>query len=126
MPPRHRRYLLDRFDLYGGCARQLVACIAPDLIGFGDSDKLADAGPDSYQFVENRICLDGLPGQFDLGDSVTLVVRDWGSGLGFHWARRHPDRIAAITYLEANVAPRLWSQLSPIAIWAHQTGNTDH
>ena len=94
--------------------QHLGRCIAPDLIGFGDSDKLADAGPGSYRFVENRIYLDGLLNQLDLGNSITFVVHDWGSGLGFDWARRHPDRVAAIAYLEANVAPRSWSQLSPI------------
>ncbi len=92
--------------------QHLGRCIAPDLIGFGDSDKLVQAGPDSYRFVENRIYLDGLLDQLDLGDSITLVVHDWGSGLGFDWARRHPDRVNAIAYLEANVAPRSWSQLS--------------
>lgn len=91
----------------------LGRCIAPDLIGFGDSDKLSDSGPGSYRFVENRIYLDGLLNQLDLGDAVTFVLHDWGSGLGFDWARRHPERVAAIAYLEANVAPRSWTQLSP-------------
>jgi len=92
--------------------QQLGRCIAPDLIGFGDSDKLTDSGPGSYRFVQNRTYLDSLLDQLELGDSVTLIVHDWGSGLGFDWARRHPDRVVAIAYLEANVAPRSWSQLS--------------
>lgn len=91
----------------------LGRCIAPDLIGFGDSDKLPDAGPGSYRLVENRHYLDGLFEQLDLGDRITFVLHDWGSGLGFDWARRHPDRVAAIAYMEANVAPRSWAQLSP-------------
>jgi len=35
-------------------------CIAPDLIGMGDSDKLPDSGPSSYRFVEHRRHLDAL------------------------------------------------------------------
>lgn len=90
----------------------LGRCVAPDLIGFGDSDKLAESGPGSYRFVENRTYLDALLDDLDLGDRVTLVLHDWGSGLGFDWAMRHADRVAGIAYLEANVAPRSWSQLS--------------
>ncbi|MEM9204159.1 MAG: haloalkane dehalogenase [Actinomycetota bacterium] len=90
----------------------LGRCVAPDLIGFGDSHKLPASGPGSYRFVENRRYLDVLFDQLDLGDRITFVVHDWGSGLGFDWAMRHADRVAGLAYLEANVAPRSWSQLS--------------
>jgi haloalkane dehalogenase len=83
-------------------------CIVPDLIGFGDSEKLDDSGPDSYSFVEHRRYLDGLLEQLDLGDGVTLMVHDWGSALGFDWARRHPERVAGIAYMEAIVRPWSW------------------
>jgi haloalkane dehalogenase len=85
-------------------------CIAPDLIGQGDSDKLDDTGPDSYRFVEHREYLDGLLDQLDLGDKVTLVVHDWGSALGFDWANRHRDRVAGIVYMEAIVRPLTWDE----------------
>ncbi|MEM9040285.1 MAG: haloalkane dehalogenase [Actinomycetota bacterium] len=91
----------------------LGRCIAPDLIGFGDSDKLPDAGPGSYRFVENRRYLDALLDRLGVHERITLVLHDWGSGLGFDWARRHPGAVAGIAYLEANVAPRSWSQLTP-------------
>ncbi len=90
----------------------LGRCIAPDLIGFGDSDKLATSGPGSYRFVENRIYLDRLLDTLGAADNVTLVLHDWGSGLGFDWAYRHPSAVAGIAYLEANVAPRSWEQLT--------------
>ena len=35
-------------------------CIAPDLIGQGDSDKLDDPGPGSYRYIEHRRYLFGL------------------------------------------------------------------
>jgi haloalkane dehalogenase len=81
----------------------LGRCIAPDLIGQGDSDKLDDSGPDSYTFVEHRAWLDGLLDQLDLGDEIVFVIHDWGSALGFHWAHRHPERVAGIAYMEAIV-----------------------
>jgi haloalkane dehalogenase len=85
-------------------------CIAPDLIGQGDSDKLDDTGPDSYRFVEHREYLDGLLDQLDLGDHVTFVIHDWGSALGFDWANRHRDRIAGIAFMEALVRPVTWDE----------------
>jgi len=85
-------------------------CIAPDLIGQGDSDKLDDTGPGSYRFVEHRHYLDGLLDQLDLGDEITFVIHDWGSALGFDWANRHRDRVAGIAYMEAIVRPVTWDE----------------
>jgi len=79
--------------------------IAPDLIGMGDSDKLPVSGPDSYTFVEHRGYLDGLLDQLDLNERVTLVIHDWGSALGFHWAYRNQEAMLGIAYMEAIVAP---------------------
>ncbi len=84
-------------------------CIAPDLIGQGDSDKLDDTGPGSYRFVEHRRYLDGLLDQLDIGDRVTLVIHDWGSALGFDWANRHRERISGICFMEAIVQPLTWA-----------------
>lgn len=67
-------------------------CIAPDLIGMGDSDKLPDSGPDSYRFVEHRDYLNDLLEQILPDEPVVLVIHDWGSALGFDWARRNPGR----------------------------------
>lgn len=83
-------------------------CIAPDLIGMGDSDKLPVSGSESYTFVEHREYLDALLDGLQLGDRITLVVHDWGSGLGFDWANRHRDRVFGIAYMEAIVRPVTW------------------
>ena len=80
-------------------------CLAPDLIGMGDSGK-NPAG--SYRFVDHARYLDAWFEAMDLTQSVTLVIHDWGSALGFHWAHRHPDRIKAIVYMEAIVQPLTW------------------
>jgi haloalkane dehalogenase len=85
-------------------------CIAPDLIGMGDSDKLPNSGPDSYQFVEHRKYLDALLEHLGVTDNVTLVVHDWGSALGFDWANRHRDALKGIAYMEAIVKPITWEE----------------
>ena len=91
-------------------------CIAPDLIGMGDSDKLPDSGPDSYRFVEHRRYLDALLEALDVRDRVTLVLHDWGSALGFDWANRHRDRIRGIVYMEGIVRPIAgWQEWSEAA-----------
>jgi len=80
-------------------------CIVPDLIGMGDSQKLADSGPGAYRFVEHRKFLDGLLEALDVRENVTFVIHDWGSALGFDWANRHRDAVRGIAYMEAIVAP---------------------
>ncbi len=80
-------------------------CLVPDLIGMGDSQKLADSGPDRYTFVEHRRFLDALLEALDVRENVTLVIHDWGSALGFDWANRHRDAVKGIAYMEAIVGP---------------------
>ncbi len=85
-------------------------CIAPDLIGMGDSDKLDNSGPDRYTFVEQRDYFDGVLEALGVTDNVTLVIHDWGSALGFDWARRHPDKVKGIAYMEGIVRPMSWEE----------------
>src|SRR5258708_27144575 len=84
-------------------------CLAPDLTGMGDPDKLPESGPDSYRFVAHRRYLDALLEALDVRERVTLVVHDWGSALGFDWANRHREAVKGIAYLEASVRP--WDHL---------------
>jgi len=80
--------------------------IAPDLIGHGDSDKLpASDGDDRYSFATSYRYLDGLLKALGITEKVTLVIHDWGSALGFHWAQKHPDAVRGIAYMEAVVMP---------------------
>ena len=88
-----------------GCGR----VIAPDLIGQGDSDKLpASEGSDRYSFEAAFDYLDGLLRNIGADQNVTLVIHDWGSGLGFHWARLNPESVKGIAYMEAIVTPVTW------------------
>jgi haloalkane dehalogenase len=86
----------------------LGRCIAPDLIGMGDSDKLEGSGPGRYRFVEHRRYLDAFMEAVGATDRVVLVVHDWGSGLGFDWANRHRDAVRGVAYMEGIVTPVGW------------------
>jgi haloalkane dehalogenase len=83
-------------------------CLAPDLVGMGAS------GPSprrAYRFVDHARYVDAWFDALKLTKDVTLVLHDWGSALGFYWARRHPERVRAIAYMEAIVQPRRWPDL---------------
>jgi len=84
-------------------------CIAVDLIGMGDSDKLDDPGPDSYRYVEHRDYLFAAWEQLGLSEKVTLVIHDWGSALGFDWARQNEDKLRGIAYMEGIACPMRWT-----------------
>ena len=90
-------------------------CIAPDLIGHGDSDKLDDTSSGQYSFVQHREYLDGVLDALNLGDEIVLVIHDWGSALGFDWANRHRDRVAGIVFMEAIVRPVTWEEWPNLA-----------
>ena len=85
--------------------------IVPDLIGQGDSAKLpASEGPGRYTFEVAYQYVAGLLQTLGVTENVTLVIHDWGSGIGFHWARLHPEAVRGIAYMEAIVAPMSWAE----------------
>ncbi len=80
-------------------------CIAMDLIGMGRSDK-----PDiDYRFVDHVKYVEGFIEKMDL-KNITLVVHDWGSALGLHYAMRHEDNIKGIVLMEAILKEATWDQ----------------
>ena len=81
-------------------------CLAPDLIGMGRSGKVPSG---RYRLADHVRYLDAWFEALDLR-RVTLVVHDWGSALGFHWARRHPERVKALVYMEAIVRSVAWAE----------------
>lgn len=84
----------------------LGRCLAPDLVGMGDSGAAPDG---SYRFVDHTRYLDAWFEALGL-TNVTLVVHDWGSALGFYWAYRYPERVRGIAYMEAVVRPLTWEE----------------
>jgi haloalkane dehalogenase len=83
----------------------LGRCLAPDLVGMGQS-RPSPSG--AYRLLDHARYLDAWFETLGLTTSVTLVLHDWGSALGFHRACRHPEQIRAIAYMEAIVAQRRW------------------
>jgi haloalkane dehalogenase len=89
----------------------LGRCLAPDLIGMGDSGKIEQPGPDTYSFATHRDFLRGFIEAAVGPDSpLVLVGHDWGSALGFDWANHHRDRVKGIVYMEAIVRPLTWAE----------------
>ena len=88
-------------------AASLGRCLAPDLMGMGESGGSPDG---SYRFSDHSTLLDQWFEDMDLTSNITLVVHDWGSALGFHWAKRHPERVKGIIYMEAIVRPVTWEE----------------
>lgn len=86
----------------------LGRCVAPDLVGMGDSQKLARSGANTYRFVDHAAYLDGFIDAIVPDGPVVLIIHDWGSALGFHWANRNRDRVKAIAYMEGMTMPVDW------------------
>lgn len=88
-------------------------CIAPDLIGMGDSQKLDSK--DGYTFENNEKYLDGLFQKLGVAKDIVFVVHDWGSVLAFDWARKHPGSVKGIVYMESLTRPRSWEEVPGVA-----------
>jgi haloalkane dehalogenase len=88
-------------------------CLAPDLIGMGASGPSASG---TYRFVDHAAALDSWFELLGLSKNVTLVVHDWGSALGFHWANRHREAVKGIVYMEALVRPVTWDEWTSAAV----------
>lgn len=85
-------------------AKKGARCIAPDLIGFGKSDK-----PDiAYTFADHVRYIDAFIDAMGFEGKITLVIHDWGSAIGLNWARRHEDRVQGIAMMEF---------ISPVKSW---------
>jgi len=82
-------------------------CLAPDLMGMGESGSSPNG---SYRFADHSALLDQWFEEMGLTSNVTLVIHDWGSALGFHWAKRHPERVKGLVYMEAIVRPVTWEE----------------
>lgn len=91
--------------------QHLGRCIAPDLIGMGDSDPLPNSAAGTYKFSTHRDYIFDLLEAIGVKEKVTLVIHDWGSGIGLSYAQQFPERVRGIAYMEAILSP---SSLPPI------------
>jgi len=91
--------------------------IVPDLIGHGDSEKLpASEGPGRYSLEVAYGYVDGLLETIGANENVTLVIHDWGSGIGFLWAMRHAAAVKGVAYMEGIVKPVDWADWPESAV----------
>ena len=88
----------------------LGRCIAVDLIGMGDSDKLPDSGPERYTLKEHMAFLYGAWDALSVNSNVTFVIHDWGSALGFEWCRQHPQAVKGVCHMEGVVKRISWDE----------------
>lgn len=73
-------------------------CIAPDLIGCGKSGK-----PDiDYSINDHIAYFDAFMHTLNL-TNVTLVMHAWGSVVGFDYAKRNPEKIKGLIFLEGHI-----------------------
>ncbi|MEQ8231007.1 MAG: haloalkane dehalogenase [Gammaproteobacteria bacterium] len=96
-------------------------CIAIDLIGMGDSDKLPDSGPQRYTFAEQRHYWRGALDALGVHEDVVFVIHDWGSALGFDWIADHPQATAGVVHMEGIVKPLTWDEWPDAAREMFQT-----
>jgi haloalkane dehalogenase len=88
--------------------RGLGRCIAPDLIGMGDSEKFTPAGANAYRFIDHRTYLESLLDVLGVHENVVLIGHDWGGALAFDWANHHRRSVQGIAYMETLVMPLSW------------------
>ena len=83
-------------------------CIAIDLIGMGDSDKLDDEGENTYSYHVHKKYFNACLSELEIKNDITFVIHDWGSALGFDWAYENQNSIKGICYMEGIVKTISW------------------
>ena len=83
-------------------------CIAVDLIGMGDSEKLEDNGNMTYSYQVHQEYLSEFLEIMSINENVILILHDWGSALGFNWAYDNAEKVKGICYMEAIVKSMQW------------------
>jgi haloalkane dehalogenase len=99
-------------------------CIAPDLIGMGDSARIAE-GRDAYRFSMHAEYLEALLEVLDVHENVTLVGHDWGGALLFDWGRNNPEAVKGVVFMETILTPLTWDDWPESAIGVFQGMRSD-
>ena len=84
-------------------------CIAIDLIGMGDSEKLEDQGENTYSYHVQKRYFDACLKELNIDNNVIFVIHDWGSSLGFNWSFENKNSVQGICYMEAIVQNLIWN-----------------
>ena len=83
-------------------------CIAIDLIGMGDSEKLEDQGNNTYSYDVQKKYFDACLKELNIDNNIIFVIHDWGSSLGFNWSFENKNSVKGICYMEAIVQNLIW------------------
>ena len=83
-------------------------CIAIDLIGMGDSEKLEDQGENTYSYHILKKYFDACLKELNIDNNVIFVIHDWGSSLGFNRSFENQNSVKGICYMEAIVQNLIW------------------
>jgi len=87
-------------------------CIAPDLIGMGESEKLPGDGFDGrYSYQNHTMYLEGFLKELKIDCNVSWVVHDWGSGLGLNWISQHLGCVKSFAFMDAVIGPEPLAEL---------------
>jgi haloalkane dehalogenase len=62
----------------------------------------------AYRYDDHYRYVSGFIDALGIGSNLTLVVHDWGSGLGFRWAHEHESSVKAIAFMEAMLFSLTW------------------
>jgi haloalkane dehalogenase len=86
-------------------------CIAPDLIGFGQSGKPSI----EYRFFDHVRYLDAFLDKAGIS-SAYVVAHDWGTALAFHLAARRPGFVRGLAFMEFIRPMPTWNEFHPDAV----------
>lgn len=86
-------------------------CIAVDVAGTGQSDRVPHATSSSYSWPLHVGYLEGFLDRLGVGNQMTLVMHGWGSIIGLSWAAHHSSRLAGLAYMEAVTRPLAWHEI---------------
>jgi haloalkane dehalogenase len=99
-------------------------CIAPDLIGMGDSARVAE-GRDAYRFSMHAEYLEALLEVVGVSGNVILVGHDWGGPLLFDWGRKNPEAVDGVVFMETILTQLTWDDWPEPAVGIFQGMRSD-
>lgn len=91
-------------------------CVAPDLIGMGESAKPAHL---SYSFGDHYTFMSAFIQAVIPGGPLIIVAHDWGTALGLHWAHQHPERVSGVVMMEFVRTFATWADFADPATRQH-------
>lgn len=89
----------------------IARCVAVDLVGTGDSDRLPPGSSGRYTWASHVRYLDAFLERLGVTGKLTLVMHGWASIVGLSWAYANEDRVSGLAYMEAVTRPLAWHEI---------------